>query len=70
MYQSSGFFLALGLAALFALANRGPTVKSTPDLLTAFGNPQAIPTDVNGVFQFDDTSVSTSTAQFYQLTFP
>ncbi|MDQ6940516.1 MAG: plastocyanin/azurin family copper-binding protein, partial [Verrucomicrobiota bacterium] len=63
---TDGHFTAAGTSA----ANRGATVRSTPDLLTAFGNPQSITTDSTGVFQFDDTSVPTATAQFYEVTFP
>lgn len=63
---TDGHFTVTGTS----IVNRGPAVTSTSSLLIPFGNPQSIPTDVNGGFQFDDTSVSTATAQFYFLTFP
>lgn len=53
-----------------SVPNRSATVRSAPDLMTAFGNPQPITTGANGVFQFDDASAAAATAQFYQVSFP
>ncbi len=53
-----------------SVRGRSATVKSAPDLMTAFANPQMITTDTNGIFQFDDTSTAGATMQFYQVSFP
>jgi plastocyanin len=65
-HPANGHFLINGTS----LPNVTLTVKSTPSLLSAFGNPQPVSTNANGVFQFDDASAVGQSAQFYQVTYP
>lgn len=63
---SNGHFVINGKSN----ANRTVTITSSPDLLSAFGNPQTANTDGTGAFSYDDASAVGQAMRFYKVSYP